>query len=106
MQTTLRVLNEEIRVECEARDQRRLEDLAASLEARLAGFAGDGVRQLALAALALMDEAQTTNAALVRARCEIERLNDLIAEAGIARDESPAIQPDQGRVGALRSGAA
>ena len=64
---------------------------------------------LALTALALMDEAQTTNAALARARCEIERLNDMIAEARIedaARPEAAAINPDQGCVQALRSGAA
>ena len=74
---------EEFRVECSAGDQRRLEDLAKALEARAAGLTGEtsDIRKLILTALALMDEAQSTGAALVRARGEIERLNDMIAEA-------------------------
>jgi cell division protein ZapA (FtsZ GTPase activity inhibitor) len=106
MQATLRILNEEIRLHCDASEQRRLEDLAAALNARLAGFSGDGVRQLALAALALMDEAQATNAALVRACAEIERLTDLIAEAGIKAEPSPGVRSGQGRVKTLHTGAA
>ena len=111
MQTVLHILNEEISVECSAVERRRLEDLGAALEARLSGFGGDpaGLRCLALTALALMDEVQTTNAALVRARCEIERLTDMIAEARIedpAASDAVAINPDRGCVQALRSGAA
>jgi hypothetical protein len=42
----------------------------------------------------------------VRARGEIERLNDMIAEARIEAAESAAIAPEQGCVQALRVGAA
>jgi len=104
MQTVLHILNEEFRLECAPNEQRRLEDLAAALEARLAGFFGDaeGFRRLVLTALSLLDEAQATNAALARARCEIERLNDLVAEAGVAAAEPVALD-DRGRVNALRA---
>ncbi len=102
MQAILRVLNEEIRLECAPHDQRRLEDLAAALNARLSGFFGDadGKRRLALTALSLLDEAQAAGAALARARSEIERLNDIIGEARLEAPASPPID-QRGRVGAL-----
>ena len=104
MQATINVLNRAFTNECADCDQRRLEDLAQALDKRLASFSGDedAVRQLVLAALSLMDEAQATSAALVRARCEIERLTDMLVEAKL---EAVNIQPDssdRGRVGALR----
>ena len=104
MQAVLRVLNQEIAFDCAPQDQRRLEDLASALDARLAGFCGDadGIKRLALTALSLLDEAQAAGAALARARGEIERLNDLVAEARIeALPGQPA--DDRGRVGALRA---
>ena len=108
MQAILRILNEEFCLECSPAEQRRLEDLAAALDTRLSGFSGDadGLRRLVLTALTLMDEAQATGAALVRARGEIERLNDMIAEARIEAAEGAAIAPEQGCVQALRVGAA
>jgi cell division protein ZapA (FtsZ GTPase activity inhibitor) len=97
MRTVLRILNEEIRLDCAPDDQRRLEDLADALERRLAGFSGDeqGYRRLVLTSLALLDEAQCANAALARARCEIDRLNDMLAET------APA--PLDARVNVLRA---
>jgi hypothetical protein len=99
MQAILRILNQDIRVDCAPSDQRRLEDLAAALETRLAAVPGDGdgCRRLALTALALMDEAQSANAALARAHCEIDRLNDLISEA------APLPLDTSGRVNVLRA---
>ncbi|HWA00463.1 MAG TPA: cell division protein ZapA [Caulobacterales bacterium] len=78
----LRVLGQELSVECAPDQVKRLEDLAAALEARLERFPHrrDGER-LILAALALLDEAQAAGAALVRARNEIDRLADLLTEA-------------------------
>jgi hypothetical protein len=102
MQTVLRILNEQISLECAPGDQRRLEDLAAALEARLAGFSGneDGYRRLVLTAIALLGESQAAGAALMRAHHEIERLNDMVAEARL--DQSPP--PDDRRlVNALRA---
>ena len=102
MQAILRILNQDIRVDCAPSDQRRLEDLAAALETRLAAVHGDGdgCRRLALTALtalAIMDEAQSANAALARAHCEIDRLNDLISEA------APLPRDTSGRVNVLRA---
>jgi hypothetical protein len=70
---------------------------------RLAGFSGDpdAMRRLALAALSLMDEAQAANAALARARAEIERLTDLLVDAKLAEQQA-ARTDDRGRVSALR----
>ena len=97
MRIVLRILNEEIAVDAAPDQVRRLQDLAAAVEARLAGFTGDeqGYRRLVLTALALVDEAQTANAALARARCEVDRLNDMLADA------SPP--PPNPRVNALRA---
>src|SRR5437868_7668818 len=108
MAAIVRVLGEEFRVECSAGDQRRLEDLAKALEARIAGLDGEttDVRKLILTALSLMDESQSTGAALVRARGEIERLNDMVAEANMDAAEGVSLPQDQGRVKALPIGVA
>lgn len=99
MRTVLRILNEEIAIDGAPEDMRRLQDLAAALDARLAGFSGgkDGYRRLALTALGLLDEAQVANAALARARCEIDRLNDIISDA------VPLPLDTRGRVNVLRA---
>ena len=105
-ETILRILGQEVRFDCAPGDVRRLEDLAAALEARLSGFSGDGegLRRLTLTALALLDETQTSGAALARAHAEIERLNDLIAEAGVEIAAAPpAPSQELGRVAALAS---
>lgn len=83
----LRVLGQNIPVTCRPDEEARLKDLAAALEARVAEAdvaTPEGVKRLIVAALGLMDEAQASGAALVRARHEIERLNDLLAEAEAA----------------------
>jgi cell division protein ZapA (FtsZ GTPase activity inhibitor) len=98
---TVNILGREFRVDCEERDARRLEDLVAALSARLAGAEGDETRRLVMTALALMDEAQTTCAALARARCEIERLTDMVVEAKLEA-AGGADTEERGRVGALR----
>jgi len=105
MHTILRILNEEFPIDCADHEQRRLEDLARALDARLAGFSGDSgaMRRLVLTALALMDEAQATSAALARARCEIERLTDMVVEAKLeAAGAQQADSDERGRVAALR----
>jgi len=107
MTVTVRILGEDFRLQCNAGEQRRIEDLAKALEARVAaeGETGD-LRKLILTALGLIDEAQTTGAALVRARGEIERLNDMIAEANIESAEGVSLPQDQSRVRAPRAGVA
>lgn len=108
MRAVLNILNERFALECAPHEQRRLEDLAAALEARLAGFSGDAgaMRRLVLTALALMDEAQATSAALARARGEIERLTDMLVEARLEA-QAPAEDTDErGRVAALRAASA
>jgi cell division protein ZapA (FtsZ GTPase activity inhibitor) len=107
MSVTVRILGEDFRLHCAPGEQRRIEDLAKALEARVAaeGETGD-LRRLILTALALMDEAQTTGAALVRARGEIERLNDMIAEANIDAAEAASPPQDQSRPKAQRAGVA
>jgi cell division protein ZapA (FtsZ GTPase activity inhibitor) len=105
MRAVIRVLGEAFAVECAPHEQRRLADLAAALDARAAACTGeDGstMRRLVLAALALMDEAQATGAALARARAEIERLSDLVVEAQLEAAKSAPLGQDQGRVAALR----
>lgn len=108
MQAMITILGEDYAIECAECDTRRIEDLAKALESRLQGFGGDAsaMRRLVLTALGLMDEVQATSAALVRARCEIERLTDMLVEAkleaqGPDAPESPDT-PDRGRVGAFR----
>jgi cell division protein ZapA (FtsZ GTPase activity inhibitor) len=101
----LHILDQDISIDCAPHEERRLEDLARALDARLRSFPADAdaARRLALAALALMDEAQATSAALARARCEIERLTDLVVEAKLeAASAAPADTGERGRVGALR----
>jgi len=105
MQATLTILGRDYGIDCTEQEERRLQDLARALDAKLQAFGGeaDARRSLILTALALMDEAQTTNAALARARCEIERLTDMLVEAKLEA-EQPAVADtaDRGRVGALR----
>ncbi|OQW58138.1 MAG: hypothetical protein A4S17_12060 [Proteobacteria bacterium HN_bin10] len=106
MQVTVKILGADYAIDCADCDVRRLEDLARALETRLQGFSGDAsaMRRLVLTALGLMDEVQATSAALVRARCEIERLTDMLVEAKLeaAASPEPPDTPDRGRVGALR----
>lgn len=103
MQKTLEILGQSYALECADCDERRLEDLARALEARLNGYSGDGVRRLVLTALTLIDEAQATSAALERARHEIERLTDLIVDAKLeAQNSNAGLDSERGRVGALR----
>ena len=88
MQVRLRILGRDVDLECGQAEERRLVDLAAALEARLSRLGDvDDVRRLVRASLALMDEAQTTAAALARARMEIERLTDMLVEARLAAAE-------------------
>ena len=103
MQAVLNVLNHAVSLECADEDRRRLEDLARALEARIKGFANepDAQRRLVLTALALLDEAQTTSAALARARCEIERLTDMLIDARLEAQASPDTSV-RGGVGSLR----
>ncbi len=101
----LKVLDQDIVLNCGAAEQRRLEDLAAALNTRLDGFSGDpdAMRRLVITALALLDETQATAAALARARGEVERLTDMVLEA---RAEPADVE--RGRTPSLRivSGAA
>ena len=73
------------------------------LEQRLAHQTGDASAgaKLAFAALALLDEAQAKGAALALARCEIERLTDMLVEAKLDADPTP-LNEERGRVDALR----
>jgi hypothetical protein len=103
MQIVLKIQGREIAIECAEHERRRLEDLAAALEARLAAGSGETSRRLVLTALALIDEAQTTSAALERARCEIERLTDMLVEANLPSPKPPPVAEDRGRVAALRA---
>lgn len=102
MQAVFDVQDTRVSLECADEDRRRLEDLARALDARIKGFANepDGTRRLILTALALLDEAQTTSAALARARCEIERLTDMLIDARLEAQASDTSV--RGRVGALR----
>jgi cell division protein ZapA len=103
MQAVFTILDRHVALECAEQERRRLEDLAGALEARLAGFAGepDAMRRLILTALALLDEAQTTSAALARARCEIERLTDMVIDAKLGAQAAPDTSV-RGSVSALR----
>jgi len=103
MQALLTIRGRDYAIDCTEQEERRLQDLARLLEARLQGFGGeaDTRRSLVLIALALLDEAQTTSAALARARCEIERLTDMLVEAKLEA-QSAADTGVRGSVGALR----
>ncbi len=50
MQATVKILGEDYAIECADCDQRRLEDLAKALDARLQGFSGDTQRYAAACA--------------------------------------------------------
>jgi cell division protein ZapA len=103
MQATLTILNREFTIECTEAEQRRLEDLGKALDARLQGCSEpDQLRRIVFTALALMDEAQATHAALARARCEVERLTDMVVEAKLEAAQATPDTPDRGRVGSLR----
>lgn len=103
MTVVLSILGQEIALACAPADERRLRDLAAALDKRLAGLGGDpdGARRLALTALSLLDEVQAARAALVRAHGEIERLTDMVVDARLEASVPP-INDDLGRVEALR----
>lgn len=103
MQATLNILNREFTISCTEAEQRRLEDLAAALEARLGQCSEpDATRRLVFTALALLDETQAAHAALARARCEIERLTDMVVDAQLEAEGVSTDTADRGRVGALR----
>jgi cell division protein ZapA (FtsZ GTPase activity inhibitor) len=104
MRVTLRILGQDVALDCASGDERRLQDLASALEARLRGFSGnaDAMRGLLLTSLALLDEAQATGAALARARLEIERLTDMLVEAKLAAPSHASPEDERGRVEALR----
>jgi len=81
---TLRVLDQDLGVDCAAADERRIADLAAALNAQLAALSAreaEPMKRLILVALKLLDENQSAGAALVRARLEIDHLTDLLDEA-------------------------
>lgn len=103
MQAVLSILGRDYAIDCTEQEERRLQDLARLLDARLTGFGGDADtrRSLVLLALALLDEAQTTSAALARARCEIERLTDMLIDAKLEAQATPDTAV-RGSVGALR----
>jgi hypothetical protein len=103
MQALLTILGREFVIECDEAERRRLEDLARALSARLEAFAADADagQRLALTALSLMDEVQVIGAALVRSRCEVERLTDMLVEAQLEAP-GPSVNDQRGRVGALR----
>ncbi len=103
MQAVLNVANQQFAIECADCDQRRLEDLAAALNTRLARFSGDddAMRRLVLTALALLDQTQATSAALALAREEIERLTDMVVDARMEAQSTP-VNDERGRVDALR----
>ena len=99
----LRVAGQDFRLECAEAERRRIEDLAAALETRLAGLGGEtgAMRQLVCVALSLLDEAQASAAALVRARGEIERLSDILAEQRLHARLTPEFLEARGKVNAL-----
>lgn len=97
-EVVVHVAGQEVTVACAPHEQRRVADLVALLESRLAVYAGEpeAMRRLVLAALALLDETQAVGAALARAREELDRLNELSGESQIEIDEP------SGRVASLR----
>ena len=103
MQAVLTILGRDYAIDCAEQEERRLQDLARLLDGRLQGFGGDADarRSLVLIALGLLDEMQTTNAALARARCEIERLTDMVIDAKLEA-QAAADTSVRGCVGSLR----
>ena len=95
----LTILGRDYAIDCTAQEERRLQDLARLLDARLQGFGADADARRSL--LALLDENQTTNAALARARDEIERLTDMLIDARLEAQSKPDTAV-RGGVGALR----
>jgi cell division protein ZapA (FtsZ GTPase activity inhibitor) len=104
MPTTIKILDQDFVINCAEQETRRLEDLAQSLDSRLKTFSGneDDTRRLVLTALALLDEVQTTRAALVRAQDEIERLTDMVVEARLEAEAAGADTEERGGVSSLR----
>jgi cell division protein ZapA (FtsZ GTPase activity inhibitor) len=104
MQANLTILGHAITLECSEAESRRLEDLARALNERLEGSSAepDATRRLVFTALALMDETQAVHAALARARCEIERLTDLVVEAQLDAETGAPDSAERGRVNSLR----
>jgi hypothetical protein len=100
----LRILDQDVELECASHERRRLEDLAALLNARLAAYPAnqDCNRRLALAALSLLDETQARAAALMRARSEIDRLTDMLVEVRVSA-ATVSVDDERGRVSALRA---
>ena len=109
MQAVVSILGREFAIPCSGAEKKRLEDLARTLNGRLTGFASDAdaEERLVLAALSLLDEVQVIGAARVRARREVERLTDMLAEAD-CEAPIPIVSDWRGRLAALRdvSGAA
>jgi len=108
MQAVLRVMGEEIRIDCAESEVRRLQDLTAALEARLAAFTGDAsaVKRLTIVSLSLLDEVQAKAAALARAHGEIEHLAEVLAQAQIDAERDQPISDDSGRISTFAQGAA
>jgi cell division protein ZapA (FtsZ GTPase activity inhibitor) len=105
MNIVLSIGGQEISLDCAPAEERRLRDLAAALEVRIAGLSAPrDIRGFALTALCLLDETQAVRAALVRAQDEIERLTDMIAEARLA-PAAISIDDNLGRCRTLYSNA-
>ncbi len=96
------ILGQSYTLDCTEAEGRRLEDLARALNERLQGVSGEEQRRLVFTALALMDETQAAQAALARARSEIERLTDMVVEAQLEAQRAAPDTADRGRVGSLR----
>lgn len=101
---SLRILGKDVALNCADHETRRLQDLAALLNTRLAAYPTDqDVHcRLALTALALLDETQARAAALMRARAEIDRLTDMLLEARLST-QAANVDDERGRVSALRA---
>jgi cell division protein ZapA (FtsZ GTPase activity inhibitor) len=99
------ILNRQFTIACTQAEERRIEDLARALNARLEGCSEpDALSRVVFTALSLMDEIQTTHAALARSHCEIERLTDMVVEAKLEAEAAQTAPdtPDRGRVSSLR----
>ena len=95
MRLVLTILDEEIVLESAPEEERRLRDLAATLEARIRALGAEKAtsQSLSIIALSLLDEVQAARAALARAHGEIERLNDMVVDARLASGEPPQQAP-------------